>query len=255
MWLGPGRHLDRSFSCGIVFHEATLESLAAIASAPLNTISDVIAAFSAIEEFLPAGDGLKWFNWLYLQVTKAVDGSVGTGQWNNPEWLTRLDVVFAGLYLDSLAKPAPKCWQVLLDARHDLRLARIQFALAGMNAHIDHDLSIAVTQTCREFAIAPVHLSPQYQDYCRVNDLLDAIVEAAKKELLVGLLGDPLPCLQLVENLAAAWGLRGTREVAWTNAELLWHAQSIPGLAERFLDSLDTTAALAGRGLLAPVGI
>ena len=232
-----------------------MATLASIASAPLKTISDVIEAFSAIEEFLPDGDGLKWFNWLYLQVTRVVDGSIGAGQWNSSEWLTRLDVVFAGLYLDALAETAPKCWQVLLDARNDARLARIQFALAGMNAHIDHDLSIAVTQTCREFAIAPVHLSPQYQDYCRVNDLLDGLVEAAKKELLVGLLGGPLPCLQLVENLAASWGLRGTREVAWTNAELLWHAQSIPGLADRFLDGLDNTTALAGRGLLAPVGI
>ena len=232
-----------------------MATLADIASSPVNTISDVIEVFSAIDESLHDSDGLKWFNRLYLQVTKAVDGSVSAGQSNNPEWLTRLDVVFAGLYLDALAKSAPKCWQVLLDARQDVRLARIQFALAGMNAHIDHDLAIAVTQTCREFSIIPMHLSPEYQDYCGVNDLLDGLIETAKKELLVGLLGNPLPCLQLVENLVADWGLRGTREVAWTNSELLWHAQSVPGLGERFLDGLDTTAAIAGKGLLAPVGV
>ena len=109
------------------------------------------------------------------------------------DWLTRLDVVFASLYLGALAQAPPKCWQVLFDARNDTRLARIQFALAGMNAHIDHDLPLAVCSVCREFGIVPVHQSPQYRDYSQVDDLLDGIVEEAKKELMVGLLGDALP--------------------------------------------------------------
>lgn len=238
--------------------------LLSIAVKPVTTIPDVVACLTALDVALPDSDGLKWFNWLYLTVTKAVDLSVGAGNgpaWKCPDWLTRLDVVFAGLYLDALAKwltpgeTAPRCWQVLFRARNDARLARIQFALAGMNAHIDRDLSSAVVRTCREFAVEPVHLSPQYQDYCAINDLLDGIIDTAKKELLVGLLGDNLPSLNLVENLVAMWGLRGTREFAWTNAELLWHAQTVPGLAERLLDGLDDSAELAGRGLLAPVGV
>lgn len=239
--------------------------LLAIASKPVNSIPDVIASFAALGQALPDTDGLQWFNQLYLTVTKAVDLSIGAGPgtrpWNCPDWLSRLDVVFAGLYLDALTKwltpgeTAPKCWQVLFRARNDARLARIQFALAGMNAHIDHDLSIAVVRTCREFGIEPVHLSPQYLDYSGINDLLDGIIDTAKKELLVGLLGDNLPSLNLVENLTAMWGLRATREFAWTNAELLWHAQAVPGLADRLLDGLDDAADLAGRGLLAPVGV
>jgi hypothetical protein len=51
------------------------------------------------------------------------------------------------------------------------------------------------------------------------------------------------------------FGLRASREAAWTNAEMLWHADAIPGLGARFLDGLDDAATLAGRGLLAPVGI
>jgi Family of unknown function (DUF5995) len=250
---------------------ASDEELRAIAAKAVSTIPDVIASLTALDLALPDSDGLKWFNWLYLKVTKAVDLSIGaqspTGAapshpvWNSPDWLTRLDVVFAGLYLDALAKwltpgeTAPKCWQVLFRARNDVRLARIQFALAGVNAHIDHDLPSAIVQTCREFSVEPVHLSPQYRDYTAINDLLDGIIDTAKKELLVGLLGDNLPSLNLVENLVAMWGLRGTREFAWTNAELLWHAQTIPGLADRLLDGLDDSADLAGRGLLAPVGV
>jgi len=55
-----------------------------IASNPLNTIPDVIAAFEAIDAALPESDGLKWFNQLYLNVTRAVDQSMTALRWNNP---------------------------------------------------------------------------------------------------------------------------------------------------------------------------
>jgi len=236
-------------------------ALFAVAATPLHTIADVISAFTEIDQVLPDSDGLKWFNGLYLNVTKSVDKSIGTLHWNNPEWLSRLDVVFAGLYLGALkasltpGETAPGCWQAMFKARHDMHLARIQFALAGMNAHINHDLCIAVVQTCREMGIEPVHLSPEYQDYTQVNQLLDALIDSTKKELMVGLLGNALPCIGRVEDLVGAFGILDSREVAWTNSELYWHAQTLPGLAERFIAGLDRATALAGAGLLAPVGI
>ena len=235
--------------------------LLTIATNPVNSIPDVIAAFESINAVLPDTDGLKWFNWLYLAVTRAVDSNIETGTWHNPAWLTQLDVVFARLYLNALrqyltpGESAPKCWMVLFESRNDARLARIQFALAGINAHIDHDLSMAVVETCRQFGITPTHLSAEYLDYCQVNDVLDPIVNQAKSELLTGLLGDKLPAIDLVENLTAMFGLRAVREAAWTNSEMLSQAEEIPGLGDRFLDGLDDAAALAGRGLLAPVGV
>ena len=40
---------------------------------PAVTIADVIACMQAIDALLPANDGLKWFNRLYLMVTEQVD--------------------------------------------------------------------------------------------------------------------------------------------------------------------------------------
>ncbi len=40
---------------------------------PAVTIADVIARMQAIDALLPANDGLKWFNRLYLMVTEQVD--------------------------------------------------------------------------------------------------------------------------------------------------------------------------------------
>ena len=103
------------------------------------------------------------------------------------------------------------------------------FVLAGMNAHINHDLCIAVVQTCREMRIEPVHLSAEYRDYTQVNQLLDNLIDSTKRELMVGLLGNALPFIGRVEDLVGAFGILGSREVAWTNSELYWHAQSLPG--------------------------
>src|SRR4051812_44319188 len=93
--------------------------LRTLASSPVQTIPDVIAVFEAIEDILPESAGLRWFNWLYLTVTRSVGVSVAAVNWHNPEWLARLDVIFARLYLKALVDGlgpspcAPRCWQVL----------------------------------------------------------------------------------------------------------------------------------------------
>jgi hypothetical protein len=56
------------------------------------TISDVITRMQAIDALLPADDGIKWFNRLYLMVTQQVDLHPPGGAWRSPLWLTRLDV-------------------------------------------------------------------------------------------------------------------------------------------------------------------
>lgn len=64
----------------------------------------------------------------------------------DPAFLATLDVVFANLYFAALAAAlddvdaAPAAWRPLLLQRHDAGIARIQFALAGMSAHINRDL-------------------------------------------------------------------------------------------------------------------
>jgi len=41
---------------------------------------------------------------------------------------------------------------------------RIQFALAGMNAHIDHDLALALLQTDGELHLTLKLQSPEHDD-------------------------------------------------------------------------------------------
>jgi hypothetical protein len=231
--------------------------LATVQSIP-NSVADVIAAMQNIEVTCTDGDGLKWFNWLYLQVTNAVEARIAAGGFADPAWLAELDVQFARLYFGALAsslssQPTPDCWQSLFQNRGQVQIARIQFALAGINAHINHDLPEAIVATCTATGTIPQHGGTQYNDYTGLNTSLDSLVDAAKQTLHVRLLGDPLPPVSHLENTLASWSVTAARESAWNNAEILWHLRPEPGLSSTFKDSLDGLTSVASHTLLVPV--
>lgn len=231
---------------------------AAVAPVP-HSIDDVVGILVAVDSLCADVDGLKWFNWLYLQVTRAVQKRVNTpGQFSDPNWIAALDVDFAGYYFRAVqsalaSNSAPGCWQAVLNVRNQQVETRLQFALAGMNAHINHDLPQSIVATCKARGFAPQHGTSQYNDYAVINSTLDAIIDTAKHQLNVRLPGDALPDLTRLENLAAAFGIAAAREVAWKNAEVLWHIKDAPPISAAFLDSVDATTGVTSKTLLIPV--
>jgi hypothetical protein len=197
--------------------------VAAVQNAP-QTIADVLRALHTIDGICENTDGLKWFNGLYLSVTEAVENRVNAGGFADAEWLAQLDVQFARLYCSTVQAaltggPCPGCWAAVFAVRNDVRIARIQFALAGMNAHINHDLCLAIVATCKATNTVPQHGTAQYNDYTSVNQTLDGLIDQAKQTLHVRLPGDPLPAVSHLEDLIAAWDVGAARENAWLNAE------------------------------------
>jgi len=232
--------------------------LLACLAKPSQTIPDVLATMQAIDALTVDGDGLKWFNWLYFHVTQAVEARVQGGGFTDAAFLAELDVQFAQLYFDALKAslsnaPMPGCWQALFSRRDQTPLARIQCALAGMNAHINHDLPIAIVSTCQSMSLAPQHGSSQYTDYTSINVTLDSLIEEAKQELNVRLLGAVMPPVSTVEDTVAAWSMSAAREAAWKNAELLWHLRGEALLTTGFLNTLDGLTTVMGKTIMIPV--
>jgi uncharacterized protein DUF5995 len=232
-------------------------ALLAIVQAPPTTIDGVLDRMRRIDATCADADGLKWFNWLYLQVTETVASRVATGTFNDAAWLSELDVQFARLYFNALGSSlggatCPGCWKAFFDVRSEVAVARIQFALAGVNAHINHDLPAAIVSTSLATHTVPSHGSPQFRDYTSLNPTLDALIQTAKVALHVRLLGDPLPPISHVENTIAAWGLAAAREKAWTSSEVLWHLHGSAALTAGYLDTLDGLTTVAGKALLVP---
>jgi hypothetical protein len=231
--------------------------LAAVKNSP-ESVNDVLQTMQIITDTCINGDGLTWFNDLYLQVTQAVRSRVASGGFSDPQWLAGLDVQFARLYFGALeaslsGQPAPECWQILFNSRNQSLIARIQFALAGVNAHINHDLPQAIVANCQVTGAIPQHGTAQYNDFTGLNSTLDGLIESAKRELHVRLLGDALPPASRLEDTIAAWSVSAGRESAWNNAELLWHLLAAPPLASTFTGTLDGLATVAGKTLLVPV--
>jgi hypothetical protein len=148
---------------------------------------------------------------------------------------------------------AAGCWRILFEKRSQTPIARVQFALAGINAHINHDLPQAIVSTCQGMAITPQHGSTPYRDYTAVNTTLDGIIQSAIQTLHVRLLGDALPVVSHLDDTVAAWSISAARESAWNNAELFWHLREAPPLSATFMDTLDGLTTVAGKALLVPV--
>ncbi len=234
------------------------DALPALPSGPVTSIAEVIDRMVAIGAALPVTDGVACFNRLYLIVTREVEVRLGTGAYADPAFVAHLDVVFANLYFAAIddwnrnRNAVARSWAVLVHRRQDGGVAPLQFALAGMNAHINRDLPIAVVETCRQLGTAPEEGSHE-ADYDKVNRLLGDLEPAIQESFEEGVLLELDRHFGGVDNLAATFSIRAAREVAWSNALALWHLRGTRLFSRSFLDNLDRLVAFAGRSLLLPL--
>ncbi|MGA9857643.1 MAG: DUF5995 family protein [Solirubrobacteraceae bacterium] len=221
----------------------------------VSTIAEVIARMQEIDASLGRKDGVAIFDRLYLAVTQAVDtASVGT-EFENRQFLERLDVVFANLYFGAEATIAsgglcPVAWRPLVETRSQAR-EPIQFALAGMAAHINHDLPIAVVTTCEELGLAPDDDTPVHRDYQRVDGLLATVETQVAGWFDSGLIADIEDVTPMkTDEAIAMWSIAGARDVAWEHAKLLWRLRHTAVLRDGYLDVLALSTELAARAML-----
>jgi len=227
---------------------------AVVSGTPPANVSEVIAVMQQIDGCLGNDDGLKWFNWLYLQVTQKVDLQPLTA-WQDANWLLALDVVFANFYLRALAgflsgeADVASSWSALLESRYKPGVDRILFALAGMNAHINHDLALALLATDAQTGVTTALTGPQHVDYESVNQLLEALMPTVLTELATDTLGVLAEDTGKVGRVLAFWDICKARDLAWGFSDQL---RELPGMArDAALDAQDGVTGALGRAILA----
>jgi len=225
---------------------------------PAATIDEVIARMGAIQAALPASDGVACFNRMYLEVTLGVNKEVKQGFFGDQAFVSHLDVVFANLYFDAVdamsgpPSAVPAAWQPLLAARSTRGIEPIQFALAGMNAHINHDLPLAVVGTCTALSTAPSD-GCHHDDYQKIDALLDASEQSVRESF------EPPDVVAVdrhvaaVANLIGNWDITQARDVAWDTALALWEVRDHQFATQLLTGALARTVAMASRGLLVVV--
>ena len=174
----------------------------------------------------------------------------------DPRFLELLDITFANLYFKALADYetdlalCPRAWAPLFEARSSRRIAPIQFALAGMNAHINRDLVAAIVETCLKLDRQPQRDSPAHRDFSHVNLLLAQAQEKVEPWLKRGIFHLIDRAFGRGDEAAEMWSIARAREAAWTQAETMWALRADASLSARWLLVLDRTVGFAGRGLL-----
>jgi hypothetical protein len=228
-----------------------------ITGPPVASVGEAIQRMEAIQGHLGAGDGLRWFNLMYLEVTRAFQQRAGTGFFEDEIFMERLDVVFANTYLaaarSQVLDPSatPHAWTAVFDRRDDHRIVPLQFAVAGMNAHINFDLPRSLVETCRVLGTR-LDAGSHRRDFDKVNEILAQVEPAVRDELLKEC---PLDDRQLehLENVLANWSTTRARESAWNQSELLWALRGNADLTSTYTATLDRIVGFAGRGLLVPL--
>jgi hypothetical protein len=222
------------------------------------TVDDVIARLRDIDTDLPSDDGAAVFNRMYLTVTERIaailahpDGEPTT--FADPVTMADLDVRFATLWLTAYDAAAsgsavPPAWRPLFEARAGGRLP-VQYAVAGMNSHIEHDLPIAVVGTCLAHRLEPEAI---HRDYRAVNQVLAAVESGIRRSFLDDCGRAVDDRIGPVVHLISSWDIDKARDLSWITAETLWELRRTTALQARFLDSVAHTVGMTSRVLLTP---
>lgn len=198
--------------------------------ASLEDVVDVLTAIrdrSAADIERPDRDGISCFTRLYRLITvNVLDTVEGRTRrvFRDPAFLTLLDLEFARRYLAAIRAyeardlNPPTCWNVLFDRRRD-DVEHANFAAAGVNAHVNFDLTFALLETWKVHPPNPDRRS----DYDQVNDIfaeeMDLLRERFDAFLADGRDGG---ATDTFGNKASSLLVRVTRNLAWDAAERVW---------------------------------
>jgi hypothetical protein len=226
---------------------------------PCTTYSEVLGRLRSLETEVGDSDGLYWFTRLYREMTAAVAERATRGAFKDPEFLEALDCNFAELYFAAVRSfvrndgATPRAWWPLFEARASRRLSPLQFALAGVNAHINRDLPVALVSTFDALSAAPVVGSDRHCDYLAINPILAEVHAHAKRFLFTGILGHVDAAFGKVDDELELFSFDRARDGAWIAGEVRYCLRSNGALSAHHLTSLDSFVGFASRGILRPL--
>ncbi len=146
------------------------------------------------------------------------------------------------------------CWATLFDVRSDTEIPTLNYAMAGVNAHVNFDLAFALLTTW-ETHPDPAERDAQHRDYCRINDIFYAKMNKLSDEFdsPFSKFGDGT-WLDRLGNLFGDLLVRETRDFAWDAAMRMWtHRNDADWEEYRALEvhKTDHKAAILARGIMA----
>jgi hypothetical protein len=137
-----------------------------------------------LDRFDAAEDYRAVFCRAYRHTTLRVGEAIGRGEFLDAAWMTRLDVRFADYYFDALDAwerhlVPPEPWVVCFEEAELQRSSVVQDLILGMNAHLNHDLVLAIVDV-----LGPDDdLAQRRRDHDHINTVLARIVDEVQDEI------------------------------------------------------------------------
>ena len=223
---------------------------------PAATIREVIDQMDALlARWEPRGDYRAVFVHSYRIITIGMERAIAAGEFEDPAWMERLDVIFDQEYFDAVEAyesgdgRVPKCWKLAFDLAREKSSTTLQDLTLGMVAHIVHDLPIALFKAGVETA----HRQSRRRDHEIANDILGRSIDGVQAEIsshysfVLGFL-DRLSGGK--DEILTDKGIRAARSHAWKRAVALTDAPN-QVVRDDLLGELAQTATAATQ-LLAP---
>jgi hypothetical protein len=222
-----------------------------------RTVREVATALEEVQRRLPPTDGVKWFAWLYADVTRAIVSLFDDDELEAPDFMAELVVRFGNTFLASVERPSSVAgaWRPLFERRHDRRVAPLQFALAGLNAHVGSELPVGLSDVCEERDIDLDHATAEHADWTRVNSTIAAVEPAAKLYLLTGAVKELDTVFTPLDDLAATWSVEAAREAAWNQGRVVWGLRGVPLVRDPWVATLTRSTRMVCRLMLAPTAL
>lgn len=220
------------------------------------TVEEVLAGLDWLEtHWRGRGDLRGVFATAYLEITRALQVQLNRDTFHDYDWVCAYLVCFAEYYRKAVLAAeagggamAPKSWRIAFDYAALGEGFILQHLLLGINAHINHDLSL----TLRDVGIDP-RREDKYRDHSKVNEILEAATEDLKRQVAI----QYAPLLKRLDrmtgrlsNEAVHFSIPKARDHAWTFAVAL--ARAGDGREGRLLErALDEQAAVLARLIIA----
>jgi hypothetical protein len=225
--------------------------------ASYDSLDAAVEALSQLEQaFRSQRDRRGIFVTAYLSITQAIRQNIAASAFLDYAWVTRYALCFANLYRKALlayemgdTAATPKAWRIAFDTAKYGEALAIQDLVLGINAHINHDLALALN----EVSIDPDRAT-RYADHTKINDVLKAATDPLQDK--IGQIYAPIlnlldqACDRLDEDIAC-FSVAKAREDAWGAALALANARSdLERAAVRA--GLNTRSAVLARLIVAP---
>lgn len=221
---------------------------------PYRTVAEVRDHLHGLERFFrERNDRRAVFASLYAHATTAIDRAVRQNRFDDGPWVATVTVLFADLYRQALfdfecgrLERVPGAWRLAFEAARADGGA-LQAAVLGVNAHINHDLAIALERASvaagrssdnalitevlvGEIEGATERLAALYDaDLARLDRQLGGFDEIAMAQILRSWRSEAWDRSFELARASERWGVLWTLEVAssvrgWLLAELLGRA-------------------------------